>query len=212
MSNALSTLTFFSRNVGKVKNGGYDRLGATTAQGLGLVGKLVNTEGAVGGAARVAMKGINTVSQTTVGVAGETLCSKAGGLVNKLLVVGAGIRVLTADDKERALYKETAAMGTMLAAEKLVKSDACQEIIEKGSKQLTKVISNGFEHFKIKIPGKLGKIINTVVAAAALVGTSIAAYDAGAKAGTYVVDKKREIASVYSTDKNHENANLSIKS
>lgn len=212
MSNALSSAVFFSRNVGKVNHGAIDRIGATTAQGLGLVGKLSKTEGAIGGAARTAIKGIDSVSKTTAGVSGEALCATAGKLVNKLLVVGAGIRVLTSDDKERALYKETAAMGAMLGAEKLVKSDACQTIIKKGSEQVTKGLAKGLEHFNVKLPGKAGKIINAVLAAAALVGASIAAYDAGAKAGTYVVDKKREIANVYSTDKNHENANLSIKS
>ncbi len=212
MSNALSSAVFFSRNVGKVNHGAVDRVGATAAQGLGLVGKLSRRTDIVGKSARTAMQGIDKVSQSTVGLAGEELCTKAGKLVNKLLVVGAGIRVLTADDKERALYKETAAMSTMLGAEALVKSDACQTVIKKGSEQVTKGLAKGLEHFNVKLPGKAGKIINAVIAAAALVGASIAAYDAGAKAGTYVIDKKREIASIYSTDKNHENANLSIKS
>lgn len=212
MSNAFSSAVFLTRNIGKVNHGAYDRLAATTAQGIGLVGKVAKVDGTVGTVAQRALNGIDAVTKPAAGITAEKVCNVAGKLVNPLLVLGAGIRVLNSDDKEKSLYKEVGGMGTMLGAEALVKSDVCQTVIEKGSKQVTKGLAKGLEHFNVKLPGKAGKIINAVIAAAALVGASIAAYDVGAKSGTYIIDKKREIADIYSADKNPEKANLSIKS
>lgn len=119
--------------------------------------------------------------------------SKAGALaqklVNPLLCVAAGVRILKDEDQYSALVEETAAMGAMFGAEKLMKTgknifynSACDLIDSSQCKNtITKTLSNLGTKFGTLTKGRK-TLVQTGIGLAFVAG-SILAYDTGKKLG-----------------------------
>ncbi len=184
MGNGFSTGIFLIRNATSAAKGDASRVPVVLAQTGTLIEKVAKYDNALGRGATSAVKAIDTLTKSDYATKVVGLSSK---LVTPLLVLGGGIRVLQSDDKEKALYKEAAGIGTMLAAEKIYKT------INK--KYLTKLIDN--------TNNKYVKTAAAILSALGFVATSIGSYSVGSKVGESLATDK--------TKNPDENPNIEAK-
>lgn len=188
MSNVISSAIFCVRNVDKVeKQGKVGRSAVAVGQGKKVFDYVATLDNEVGKTAKTAVDALKTYSQK------EKLLSYAGKAVdfasknvNPLICVSSGIDVLMADDKDTAIIKNTAALGSMFAAENLMKKHLDDipkmKSMEKTAQRVMKFAT------KHKMEGKLPAIIHGV----AFVVGSCVAYSAGEKFGTLVAKKVKD--------------------
>lgn len=215
MSNAFATAIFLARNSGKVQSGDVARTPVVVAQTGSLIkkvtdldntirkGVIVDKAADVGDVIANGSKAVDAFEKgSKVTSFGSKAINAAGDLVNPLLVAAAAYRVGTADEKDResVLYKETGGMGTMFAAEHIMKKESVNnfvkkngdEVIEMGIDKLAKVIKP-LEKLAPKSKSKVIKIGSFILAGAAMVGASIMGYSEGADIGTKLYAQKRRL-------------------
>ena len=106
--------------------------------------------------------------------------------VNPLITGCVALKILTADDKEKALYEDGSGLLGMFAAEKgykkLAKSNTAKNIFAAIEKQGSKIFKNS---------GKAGKICAAVAEGIGFVATSIGGYAGASKIGGTVLEYGR---------------------
>ncbi len=234
MSNAFASGVFLLRNTEKVQNGEIGRAPAVVAQ----TGSLANkTKTLIEEINKFDAKVANTAdtavdvykSSAKAASFGSKALNLAGELVDPLLVVAAGVRVLSADDKEAALYNEAGGMTGMFAVERLMKKSGVKdfikansdEAVELGIKKLSKYIKP-LQNVSEKSKNKFVKAATFIITGTVFVLGSILGYDTGKKIGQNALESKREkeatskIAQnsnqIIEADESPQNSTLSIES
>jgi len=124
----------------------------------------------------------------------------ASKIVNPLICVSGGVKVVMADDKTSEGIKQTAALGTMFAGEALARNI----LTAKGRTAFAKkalgqnAVAKKLMHwgwvldsYKMRNHFKGAKVILPVAKALAFVGTSIASYSIGSKIGDAINDLRK---------------------
>ncbi len=122
MSNAVSSLIFAYRNVGKTQNGEIGRAPVAAAQGINVLSEVARYNKAIAKGTEAATSMFSNLAKhnkaVDYAVKGVNWATKN---VNPLICVSGGIKVLTSDDKVSSAIKETSALATMFAGERLAK-------------------------------------------------------------------------------------------
>lgn len=183
MSNVISSAIFCARNVDKVESGDRSRALLAASQ----VGNVIHTvqqyDNAVGRTAKTAVDAFNVASKNEklfqyVGKGVKFLSSN----VNPIVCVTSGLDVLTSKDKETALIKNTAAVGTMFAVEGLMKKHMDNVVKIKGVDKIAAKV------FKYAETHKFAKGLPSIIHGTAFVIGSCAAYNMGSKFGSLLAN------------------------
>ena len=192
MGNGISTVTFFCRGGDKVANGEVARIAPTAAQGFNLVKYTANTRS--NNFATNAAKGIvnhvdDAAKASSIWGEGARALKWASTHVNPLIAGCAAVKVITADDKERALGENGVGFASMLLA-------------EKGVNKLQK--TKGFRELMRKIckskAGKHARLITVLLAGGTFAAASITGYTLGSKVGGAAIDKYRDMTGLKAGD------------
>ncbi len=182
MGNGVSSTLFMFRGLDKVENGELPRFAPTIGQG-------VNTAKAVAGAeiigSKAACGALHMLEEASKkqSIWGKTAKGAlwASNHVNPLIGVCAGVKILTSDDKEKAVCTEIPGFAGMLAAESQLKKF-----------QKTKTSKNMLAKIS-KAGGKHGKMLGAVVEGGLFAAASIGGYLASAKVGEYLIEGERAL-------------------
>lgn len=201
---AITSGVFAVRNGNKAVNGDLGRTPVSFAQMFNTAAELTKSE--VKSVANAASVFINKVDDLGKAAGVSNAATKIAGvtskIVNPLLCVASGARVLKDDDQYSALTEEGLAMGSMFGTEACLKTvrKKATEALEKGSldgivnnKTVKKVGTELLEKL-----GKMGKGSKTALYVAGellFVALSVCAFDIGKKAGKKITgreDKPKE--------------------
>ena len=135
MSNAISSLIFMFRNVDKTKNGEIGRAPVAALQSLKVIQGVSKYDSTIAKGAEEAVS-LFTKAAKHSKAADIVLKSAKWGLennmVNPLICVSSGIKVLNSEDKTSTAVKELAAISGMLAGESVAKK-VLAKIFKSGS-------------------------------------------------------------------------------
>lgn len=185
MANAISSAVFIGRGVDKVSEGELPRIAAVGGQavaGLEAWGKYGLWGSKAAGAAVSYVDDLAKSESIWKSMTGKGL-KFAQNNVNSIIGVCAGAKILTADDKEKAVCTEIPGFVGMLAAEKQFKK---LKNTNTGRQMFSRIAQAG---------GKHGKLLATVVEGLAFAATSIGGYMLSAKAGECLIEAERSIFS-----------------
>lgn len=182
MSNPFISFTYGVRNVDKTSNGDIGRLAVFPGQFINGVNSAKEYGGVFETCANAITKTVDNLgsSNNAIWKGTKKVLNFSAEHTNSLLCAAAGIRVLTAEDKEHQAAKEVCGMSTMFLGEEIMKT-------------VRKKI--GLLDYAKKVDtsttwGKCLKFGAIALDAALQVGASIVSYDVGAKIGTNLVPKK----------------------
>lgn len=216
---AIASAIFSVRNIDKVENGDYGRTFAAAGQTYNALNGLAQLQVSLSGAASPLEQKIVDVSQKAKNLVDKVdLYAKREGalgvsakgmqcaskMVNPLLCVAAGYRVVTDDDWQSAAVEETAAMGGMFLAEraaKILKAPICNDIkiinsLNDG--RLKTILSEKARKFD-KISNRKLKFAAIIASEILFVCTSILAFGAGKEIGKKITGRDKNSESDYDT-------------
>ena len=182
---------FGVRNVDKVQNGDTGRCAAATFQlfnaGKNALESATKLHNSLGKGAQSAVSAMKTVSNSGKALETAAKVVKFGSEnVNVLLCGAAAYRVLTAENKEKAVKKELCGMGTMFGVEHLMRE---------GFK------SKAMMNLKNNINNKYAKVGISILEGVLFVIGSIAASTTGYKIGEALYDEEQKLSKEYNFDK-----------
>lgn len=170
MSNVISSLIFAHRNVGKTQNGEIGRAPVAVAQALNVVKEVSKYNKTVAQGTDAAVSIFTNMAKTSkaadYAVKGVSWATKH---VNPMIAASGVLKVAMSDDKLSAGIKETSALGTMFAGEKIA-NIALKALAQCKNPKIAKLFNTNT---------KLGMIVHGVL----FVGASIASYALGEKLG-----------------------------
>lgn len=174
MSNAISSLIFAYRNVGKTQNGEIGRAPVAAAQGIKVLNEVARYNKFLAKGADATVSVFNDLAKKNkavdYAVKGVNWATKN---VNPLICVSGVLKVAMSEDKTSAAINEVASLSTMFAGEAIA----------------NKVLK------KIPLKGKTGALIKGVL----FVGASIGSYSLGEYMGK---DLAKEVKSSWSFGNN----------
>lgn len=184
MSNVVASTIFCIRNTNKVEHGQIGRVPVAMGQAKNVFNTVKELDNSIGKTAQTASSIFNKASK------GEKLLEYGGKFVNfaskavnPLICVSAGIDVITAEDKDTALIKNSLALGSMFAVEKTMKKHMHKVTEIKGVDKIAEKVMS------IAKTQKGQKNLATVIGGVAFVIGSCTAYSIGEKLGTVVASK-----------------------
>lgn len=183
MFSPVSSTIFAFRNVDKTSNGDLGRAPVAAGQITSIFKEIAKYDKAIAIGAKNSMDiARDIIGKDTLKTTGKVLDFFSRN-VNPLICVSSGIKVLTADDKDKdkVLLEEGGMLGAMFAAEhtvsknydKVVNSETVQKTIQKASE--SKIFKPVFETIaKHNWGSKVGTIVKGVTFATASIGCSTA--------------------------------------
>ena len=170
MSNVVSSLIFAHRNVGKTQNGEIGRAPVAAAQAINVINEVSKYNKTVAQGTDAAVSIFTNLAKTNkaadYAVKGVNWATKH---VNPMIAASGVIKVAMAEDKLSAGIKETAALGTMFAGEKLANM-ALKALAQCKNPKIAKLFNTNT---------KVGAIVHGLL----FVAASIASYSVGEKLG-----------------------------
>ena len=170
MSNVVSSLIFAHRNVGKTQNGEIGRAPVAAAQCLNVINEVSKYNKTVAQGTDAAVSIFTNMAKTSkaadYAVKGVSWATKH---VNPMIAASGVVKVAMSDDKLSAGIKETSALATMFAGEKIANM-ALKALAQCKNPKVAKFFNTNT---------KMGAIIHGVL----FVAASIASYALGEKLG-----------------------------
>lgn len=198
-STLVRSAIFGVRNADKTEKGQFGRAPVTVIQLGDATAKVSKLDCVIGKTAQTAIDALKSVSNggKYLEYAGKAL-DFAKPLVNPLLVVSAGVDVVRADDKQKAVVESGLALGFMFAVESWMKKhlDSVGKNIMDAAKKVKSLEPAVNELAEITTKTKYGKWIPGIVHGGTFVVGSCLAYSAGQKFGDILMgeDKKTQKA------------------
>lgn len=186
-STLVRSAVFGVRNVDNAQKGHVGKSAVAAGQIRNALFEAKKLDGVLGETASTAIEALKSVTKhgKALEVAGKAV-NLAGQYVNPLICVSAGLDVAMADDKEKAFVENTAGLGTMFAAEKLMKKHLDEVVKIKGIDKIAAKVS------EVAGKTKYGKFIPGIIHGLTFVVGSCTAYSVGKNFGTTLMGGKTQ--------------------
>lgn len=184
MPNPISSVVFCVRNTEQAEEGHVGKWAVVVGQTKRFYDYVIKLDNAIGKEVR----DLNNILKTTAEsnkvfhYAGETV-KLAGKYVNPLIIASSAYDVVTADDKEAVLVKNSVALSTMFSVEGFMKKYMNEKSEEKFANWFTKLVG---AH---PIRGKAATIAKVAYGTAFCIG-SVGAYMLGSKFGDILLGNR----------------------